>query len=77
MPRPQPLQDFLDIALPAMRAGAHDGNSPASLRTISEAVLSPGQRGADPASLPVVRCWASNGSNRTGWVGKRRFRAVG
>ncbi|WJS85894.1 dimethylsulfonioproprionate lyase family protein [Paracoccus sp. TOH] len=54
MPRPQPLQDFLDVALPAMRARAHDGNSPASLQAISEAVLAVGQTGAGPASLPVV-----------------------
>ncbi|MFD2439614.1 hypothetical protein ACFSS8_05080 [Paracoccus kondratievae] len=43
MPRPQVLQDFLDIALPAMQARAHDGNSPASLEAIAEASRSEGQ----------------------------------
>lgn len=54
MSRPQALQDFLDLALPAMQARAHDGNSPASLRGIAEAVRAVGQPGAAPGSQPVV-----------------------
>ncbi|WP_065169980.1 dimethylsulfonioproprionate lyase family protein [Paracoccus sp. MKU1] len=57
MSRPQALQDFLDVALPTMRARALDGNSPASLQGISEAILSVGRQGAAPASLPVVEAW--------------------
>lgn len=57
MSRPQALQDFLDVALSAMRARAHDGNSPASLQGVSEAILSVGRQGAAPTSLPVVEAW--------------------
>ncbi|WP_418025672.1 dimethylsulfonioproprionate lyase family protein (plasmid) [Paracoccus sp. TD-10] len=57
MPRHQAWQGFLDVALPAMRARARDGNSPASLQGISEAILSVGDQGAAPAGLPVVEAW--------------------
>lgn len=55
MTRPAALQDFLDIALPAMRARGTDGNAPASLTAISQAVVTPGAPGAASASLPVVQ----------------------
>ncbi|WP_288950213.1 dimethylsulfonioproprionate lyase family protein [uncultured Paracoccus sp.] len=64
MPRPQVLQDFLDIALPAMQARAHDGNSPASLEAIAEASRSEGQGGAAPLRLPVVDIWLAEALNR-------------
>ncbi len=57
MARPPALQDFLDLALPAIRARARDGNSPVSLLGISGALCDVGQPGAAPASLPVVDAW--------------------
>lgn len=53
MTRPQLLQDFLDATLPAMRARARDGDSPASLRRISTASVLPGEPGSGPARLPA------------------------
>ncbi|WP_323008365.1 dimethylsulfonioproprionate lyase family protein [Paracoccus sp. (in: a-proteobacteria)] len=53
MTRPEPLQHLLDVALPAMQARAHDGDSPASLARITEASRTVGNPGATPASLPV------------------------
>lgn len=54
MERPQELQDFLDIALPAMRARAPQGESQASLAWIAQAAETPGAPGAAPDRLPVV-----------------------
>lgn len=54
MARPGPLQHFLDIAMPAMQARARDGDSPASLTRIVEAMRHEGSPGAAPATLPVV-----------------------
>lgn len=53
MARPQALQDLLDVALPAMQARAQDGDSPASLRRIAEALHHTERPGARPAVLPV------------------------
>ncbi|RJL09657.1 dimethylsulfonioproprionate lyase family protein [Paracoccus siganidrum] len=55
MARVQALQDFLDLALPAMQARAHDGDSPASLLRIAEAVRTVGSPGPNAALLPVCR----------------------
>ncbi|MDT1061083.1 dimethylsulfonioproprionate lyase family protein [Paracoccus sp. CPCC 101403] len=64
MTRPQALQEFIDIALPAMQARAHDGGSPASLQRIAEAVTAPGDSGAAPATLPVVGEWLDSALDR-------------
>ena len=55
MTRPQPLQDFLDLAMVAMRARGHDGNSPESLRHIAGALPRVGNPGAGPATVPACR----------------------
>lgn len=54
MERPQELQDFLDIALPAMQARAVGAQSRASLAWIAKAAATPAAPGAAPASQPVV-----------------------
>lgn len=54
MERPQELQDFLDIALPAMQARAVGAQSRASLAWIARAAATPAAPGAAPARLPVV-----------------------
>ncbi len=51
--RPQALQELLDVAFPAMQSRVRDGDSPASLLRIAEALRSVGSSGARPATLPV------------------------
>ncbi|WP_323717123.1 dimethylsulfonioproprionate lyase family protein [Paracoccus aminovorans] len=53
MTRPAPLQSLLDAALPALRARAHDGDSPASVERIAAAWETVAAPGAKPARLPV------------------------
>lgn len=52
MSRPRPLQDFLDLVLPAMQVRAHDGDDRASLR-IAGAVRQIGGSGAGAGALSV------------------------
>ncbi|MFT3691312.1 dimethylsulfonioproprionate lyase family protein [Paenirhodobacter sp.] len=55
MARCKALQDFLDLALPAMQARARDGGSPASLCRIVGAMRHVGAPGAEAATLPVCQ----------------------
>lgn len=55
MSRPQPLQAFLDAAIPALQARARDQGSPASVERIARAALTVAGPGAAPQRLPVCR----------------------